>query len=96
VTTTFEENATTVWGENVFVVGNTPALGDWDPARAVALSSAAYPVWRGSVTLPPGVPLQYKYLKKNGGQVIWESDPNRARTTPASAPCTATWTDSWR
>jgi alpha-amylase len=62
----------------------------------VALSSAAYPVWRGSVTLPPGVPLQYKYLKKNGGQVIWESDPNRARTTPASAPCTATWTDSWR
>jgi alpha-amylase len=96
VTTTFEENATTVWGENVFVVGDAPALGNWDPAQAVALSSAGYPVWRGSATLPAGVTVQYKYLKKNGSQVVWESDPNRMRTTPGSAPCAATWADSWR
>jgi alpha-amylase len=96
VTTTFEVNATTVWGENVFVVGDTAALGNWNAASAVALSSAAYPVWRGSVTLPGGTAVQYKFIKKNGSQVIWESDPNRTRTTPSAAPCSATWTDSWR
>ena len=89
-------NASTVWGQNVFVVGNTPALGNWNPANAVALSSAAYPVWRGAVSLPPSTSVQYKYIKKNGDQVVWESDPNRTRTTASSAPCAATWTDTWR
>jgi alpha-amylase len=31
-----------------------------------------------------------------GSQVIWESDPDRERTTPAASPCAATWTDTWR
>jgi alpha-amylase len=96
VATTVEENATTVWGENVFVVGDTAALGNWDPAHAVALSSAAYPVWRATVTLPASSTVQYKFIKKNGGQVIWESDPNRTRTTPGASPCAATWSDTWR
>jgi alpha-amylase len=96
VTTTFEETATTVWGENVFVVGDAPALGGWNPDRAVPLGADAYPLWRATVALPPGVPVQYKYLKKNGGQVVWESDPNRTRTTGVSAPCAATWSDTWR
>jgi alpha-amylase len=96
VATTFAVNTTTVWGENVFVVGNTAALGNWNPAGAVALSSASYPVWRGTVALPPSAAVQYKYVKKNGSQVIWESDPNRTRTTAAAGTCSATWTDSWR
>ncbi len=96
VATTMEVNAATVWGENVFVVGDTAALGNWDPANAVALSAASYPVWRGSVTLPPSTAVRYKYLKKNGSRVIWESDPNRTRTTAAAGTCAATWTDSWR
>jgi alpha-amylase len=94
--TTFEVNATTTWGQNLYVVGNTAALGNWSPAAAVALSSAAYPLWRGTVSLPANTSVQYKYLKKNGDQVIWESDPNRTRTTAAAAPCSATWADSWR
>jgi alpha-amylase len=94
--TTFEVTATTVWGQNVFVVGDTPALGNWDPAHAVALSPAAYPVWRATVGLPPSTSVQYKYLKMDGNQVIWESDPNRARTTASGTPCAATWTDGWR
>jgi len=96
VASTFVVNAATVWGENVFVTGNTAALGNWNPAAAVALSSATYPVWRGTANLPAGTSIQYKYIKKNGSQVIWESDPNRARTTAASGTCSATWTDAWR
>ena len=80
----------------MFSVGNTAALGNWDPASAVALSSAGYPVWTATVNLPVGTVVQYKYIKKEGSTVIWESDPNRARTTPSASPCTATWTDSWR
>jgi alpha-amylase len=94
--TTFAANATTTWGQNVFVVGSVAALGNWDPAAAVPLSSAGYPVWRGTVDLPANAAVQYKYIKKNGSEVIWESDPNRSRTTASSAPCAATWTDSWR
>jgi alpha-amylase len=90
-------NVTTVLGQNVFITGNTAALGNWSPASAVALSSASYPVWTGTVNLPTGAAVQYKYLKKDAaGTVIWESDPNRTRTTPSASPCSATWTDSWR
>jgi alpha-amylase len=94
--TTVAVNATTVWGQNVFVVGNTAALGNWDPANAVALSSASYPVWQATVGLPAGTAVQYKYIKKDATQVIWESDPNRTRTTASASPCTATWSDTWR
>jgi alpha-amylase len=96
VATSVEATVTTTFGQNVFIVGNTAALGNWNPAAAVALSSATYPVWRGTVSLPASTSVQYKYIKKQGDQVIWESDPNRTRSTPAVSPCTATWTDSWR
>lgn len=89
-------NAATSWGQNVFIVGNTAALGNWSPASAVALSSASYPVWTATVNLPAGTAVQYKYIKKEGSTVTWESDPNRTRTTPSASPCSVTWTDSWR
>jgi alpha-amylase len=94
--TTFAATATTTWGQNHFVTGDTAALGNWNPANAVALSSAAYPVWSATVSLPGTTAVQYKYLKKEGSTVVWESDPNRTRTTASASPCTATWTDTWR
>ena len=92
---TFNENATTTWGQNVFVVGSIPALGDWAPGAAVALSSAGYPVWSATVALPTGTAFQYKYIKKNpDGSITWESDPNRTYTTGTGS--TATINDTWR
>lgn len=92
----FAVNATTTWGQNVFVVGDVPELGSWNPAQAVALSAAAYPIWRATATLPAGRAVAYKYIKKEGSTVVWESDPNRSRTTPSVSPCSAAWDDSWR
>jgi alpha-amylase len=92
----FAVNATTTWGQNVFVVGDTPELGNWNPAAAVALSPATYPIWRATTSLPAGRTVAYKYIKKEGATVTWESDPNRSRTTPSSGSCTATWDDTWR
>jgi alpha-amylase len=91
----FGVNATTVWGQNVFVVGDRPELGSWSPASAVALSSSTYPVWRASVTLPAGTVVQYKYVRKeSNGAVTWESGSNRTVTVPASGVLTLT--DAWR
>ncbi|HYF66171.1 MAG TPA: TIM-barrel domain-containing protein, partial [Herpetosiphonaceae bacterium] len=95
IATTFNVYAQTVFGENIFVVGNLPALGAWNTAQAVALSSAAYPTWSGTVQLPPATAIEYKYIKKNAsGAVIWESGSNRLLTTPGSG--TATQNDTWR
>ena len=90
-TASFAVNATTSPGQNIFVVGDHPSLGSWNPAAAVALSSATYPVWRGSVSLPAGTTFQYKYIRKeSNGSVTWESGTNRSATSPA------TLSDTWR
>jgi len=38
--------------------------------------------------------IEYKYIKKNGNNVIWASDPNWKWATPASG--NATLNDDWR
>ena len=91
----FGVNATTVWGENVRVVGNHPALGNWSAAAGAQLSSASYPVWRASVAMPAGTRVEYKYVKVNSsGDVVWESGSNRVVTVPSSG--TLTLNDTWR
>jgi len=95
VAATFNEYATTTSGTNVYVVGNVSALGSWNTSNAVALSSAGYPIWSGSVNLPAGTAIEYKYLKKDSsGTVTWESGSNRTYSTgTASAYSTA---DTWK
>lgn len=91
----FGVQAATQWGQNLFVVGDRAELGGWDPARAVALSSATYPVWRAAVPLPAGTSVAYKYVRKDAsGNVTWESGANRTATVPASGVLTLT--DTWR
>ncbi|WP_433830692.1 carbohydrate-binding module family 20 domain-containing protein [Actinoplanes sp. CA-015351] len=85
----FGVTATTTLGQNIFVTGNQSALGNWTPASAVALSSATYPVWTGTVALPAGTSFEYKYLRKNSdGTVTWESGANRTATVPATGSLT--------
>ena len=91
----FGVNATTVWGQGVRVVGNHAALGSWNPASGVVLSSSAYPVWRSQVALPAGTNVQFKYVKVDGsGAVVWESGANRTVTVPSSGVLTLN--DAWR
>ncbi|GAB7044790.1 MULTISPECIES: carbohydrate-binding module family 20 domain-containing protein [Catenuloplanes] len=95
VAVTFNATVTTTWGTNVFVAGNVPALGGWNPASAVPLSSAGYPVWSGTVTLPPNTAIEYKYLKKDAnGTVTWESGGNRTFTTGAGGATIRS--ESWK
>ncbi|MET9060592.1 carbohydrate-binding module family 20 domain-containing protein [Streptomyces antibioticus] len=92
---TFNATATTDWGTNVYVIGSIPSLGSWNPADAIPLSSAAYPVWSRTVIVPKNTSFEYKYVKKNAsGTVTWESGTNRTYTTGGSSGYTAN--DTWK
>ncbi|MBL0888444.1 carbohydrate-binding module family 20 domain-containing protein [Myceligenerans indicum] len=87
--------AETVWGQNIYLVGNQPELGSWTPANGVALSSASYPTWTGTVDLPAGTTFEYKYVKIDGsGNVTWESGGNRTATVGADGSLDLN--DTWK
>jgi chitodextrinase len=94
-------NANTVVGQNLFVVGNVAALGNWSPGTGFALTiqgSGANVPWTGTVTLPAGATIQYKYVKWNGSSATWESNQtttsgNREFTVPANCGGTTTRND---
>lgn len=75
-------NATTVMGQNVFLVGNIPALGSWNTSQAVGPGSTSnYPNWSFNVSLPVGTTIEYKAIKKDSANnIIWESGNNRTYT----------------
>lgn len=98
---TFNEIATTTYGENVYIVGSTSQLGSWNPSNAIALSASKYTssdnLWYVTIDLPAGQSFQYKYIRKeSNGNIEWESDPNRSYTVPANCQGTATENDTWR
>ncbi|WP_035849789.1 carbohydrate-binding module family 20 domain-containing protein [Kitasatospora azatica] len=91
----FHVNATTSYGQNVYLVGDNPALGGWDTGKALPLSSAGYPVWSLDLALPAGTAFQYKYVLKDGnGAVTWESGANRTATVPSGGEVQLN--DTWR
>ncbi|PPR00074.1 hypothetical protein CVT24_008976 [Panaeolus cyanescens] len=94
VQVSFEQNASTIMGENIFIVGSISELASWNPASAIALSSASYPVWKVTIPLPAGTTFEYKFIKKNGGSVVWESDSNRQATVNSSG--SQMITTSWK
>jgi len=95
VAVTFNEYATTSYGQNVFVVGDNALLGSWSPYASVAESSGGYPTWSTTVWLPKNTAIQYKYIKKNpDGTVTWEGSSNRTANTGSGS--TLTLNDSWR
>lgn len=102
VAVTFDEIATTTYGENVFIVGSISQLGSWDTSKAIALSASQYTssnhLWFATLSLPAGTTFQYKYIRKeSNGSIVWESDPNRSYTVPSGCGVsTATENDTWR
>ncbi|KAI6780390.1 Glucoamylase-like protein [Emericellopsis cladophorae] len=101
VDVTFEVRVRTQFGQTIKIVGDASELGQWNTGNAVALSASSYtnanPVWKGTVTLPAGAQLAYKYINVGvDGSVTWESDPNRQYTVPKTCETTATEMETWR
>ncbi|KAL4986285.1 Six-hairpin glycosidase-like protein [Aspergillus falconensis] len=87
VSVTFELSASTVWGEEIRLVGSSGELGNWESERGITFSTDRYsssqPIWWATVWLPAGQTIEYKYIRVRGGYVVWEGDANRLLTVPA-------------
>lgn len=86
------QNATTEYGQNIYLVGNCLELGNWDTSKAIGPfynateTIASYPNWFFDVTVPEGYDLEFKFIKKDAdGNVIWESGANHTYTVPTGA-----------
>lgn len=96
----FNEHVTTNYGQNVYLVGSIPALGNWNTNSGVALSADEYTssdhLWYVTVSLDSDTSFEFKFIKKEGGSVTWESGSNRAYTVPEKCGVTSTTVnDNW-
>jgi len=76
-------------GNSVYVVGNVPELGDWNPIDAVKLRYTTNDIWRGQIHLPRDTTVEYKFISRDDGRathcnfsnVVWEAGSNRVLQT---------------
>ena len=77
------DNGVTTRDYSVYVVGNRPELGNWDPTKAVKLAPTSYPTWTGKVLFPgtdDGKDVEWKCIVRH--ETIptdvqkWQDDPN--------------------
>ncbi len=82
VTVDFSVMAHTFMGQEVYVTGDHPALGNWTtegPGLKLNTAPGRYPTWEsgGSLDLPFGTQFSYKVVKKNpDGSLEWEPGQN--------------------
>lgn len=71
------ENTTINFGENIYIVGNTSELGDWNIDKAVGPLKKDHECntsrWHININLPAGLQVKFKFIKKdNYGNVTWQ------------------------
>jgi len=81
VQVTFNVNASTTFGQNVYMTGNASAIGDWAP-NYEPMVPVNYPIWYSIVDLAPSTTYAYKYVHQNAASYAFET-LNRTITTPA-------------
>jgi cyclomaltodextrin glucanotransferase len=83
------------WGEELYVCGDAPELGGWDPERAVRLDYINAATWATTVafTESAGRDIHYKFIVKRGSTIRREPGLGHRRRVPTSA---ARWMDDWR
>lgn len=79
-------NAPTLWGENIYIAGSVPELGNWSPDLAVGPALCpSYPTWTMFVDVPAGQTIEWKALKKGSStDTIWQSGNNNTFTSPTT------------
>jgi len=89
VETTFTcMQGSTYWGQSVYVVGDKAELGNWNPANAIVLSSAGYPTWTGTISLPKNTNVEWKCIKRDESNpsagLVWQNGANNSFNTGTS------------
>ncbi len=68
------------WGEELFLTGNIPELGNWNPNKAVPMEYVGPGIWSAmveTVCTPSLQTMEYKYFIRENDQIHWEDGPNR-------------------
>jgi len=95
----FQAQAETVWGQSVEVRGDQSVLGSWNSGLALETDASTYPTWSSpaSVQMPLSTFFEWKLVKVQGSDVVWESGDNR-RSFAAPPPLSpkSTVTGTWR
>lgn len=97
VEVTFTVNGyVTQWGQEMYVVGDAPELGNWNPANAVKLNWVDSDTWSGPVTFTSsaGQSVAFKFIVRQNGNTTWENGSNRSYTVPSSG--TGSYTGWWQ
>lgn len=83
----FHVQADTNYGENIYIVGNIPELGAWDPDNCTeAMLNPNYPEWFLPVSVPANTEIEFKFIKKDStGAVVWESGENHTITSSSDS-----------
>lgn len=92
VALSFRHTQDTGAGNELFVVGNHPDVGSWNPVLARKLHWTSGNVWTGQVAVDAGWALEYKLITRtnsadqwcNGDNVVWPSGDNLATNVPAA------------
>jgi 4-alpha-glucanotransferase len=74
-------------GQSVYCAGNIPALGFWNPEKALPLHDSGYPDWQVDFHVRRvEIPFQYKYFitDSENRTILWESGDNRRLTDHGS------------
>ncbi|MFW9257623.1 glycoside hydrolase family 15 protein [Nostoc sp. CALU 546] len=89
-TVTFKVNATSNRGENVYLVGNNPLLGNGVQTSGIKLLPTANSTWTATVSLPVSTSFEYKFVKRNSSGNSIQEGTKRNFTTPANGSITRT------
>ncbi|KAJ5042509.1 uncharacterized protein L3040_005052 [Drepanopeziza brunnea f. sp. 'multigermtubi'] len=96
----FNVNASTYFGENLYVSGSSTDLGAWDLGNAIPMGAGGYtserPLWSVSTYLPAGQTVDFKYVREqNCNQApIFESQ-DRTLVVPACGSAAVVTDDAW-
>ncbi len=87
----------TNWGESVYLLADTPLLGDGDLEKAVRLTPENAGMWSLAVELPDNTdPFKYRYLIRNENGAIKEEWGHKRSFTPAPAVISYDIYDRWQ
>ncbi|QQE79266.1 alpha-amylase family glycosyl hydrolase [Alicyclobacillus sp. SO9] len=85
----------TSYGDNIYLSGNTPELGNWSTNTGLGTNTTTSawgplldpnnPTWFSMASVPANTNLQFKFFDlQAGGSVVWENGSNHTYTTPTS------------
>ncbi|KAF2196784.1 glucoamylase precursor [Delitschia confertaspora ATCC 74209] len=96
----FNLNATTYYGENIYLTGNVTELGNWRTSDSIPGDAGGYtserPLWKFEVELPENEVVGYGYLRlEDDGEWLKETANRTVSVPKCGASETVTVQDAW-